>query len=320
MSSKIKLLTQPGAMTVKKYQSVLWSQYFDLEEYNPEKTYPAGTLFKVDFYESLSEYLDQGFKVFVDHVWDSAVYQRSTLDPVMTLRAEDWIWIHEYLLCSYHGYNVPRPADNPTKFFLMPMNLRRYNRDDLLAKMQPFLDHSIWSYVNQGRILPGEIFVPHPVSTGILADRNYDPAWYADTCFSMVSETAVDTARMGFGLPSGELFISEKIFKPLSYQHPFVVYGTHNTLQYLHSRGFATFGDIVDESYDTVQDPGQRLEKITQVVTDLYSEFCSRGSVFQTPQAQGITEHNYNHFWNYNNVRALFEKQIVEPILEFAGK
>jgi len=323
MNSKPKLVVSDLAQASRGYQRELWLSFFDIEVYNPETTYARGTLLAIDFTEvdTVAAYVDQGFCVVVDHLWDSAVTDPiDVVDNVLTLRAPDWCWIHEYIYNIYYNNNVPRPPDNPTKFFLMPMNLKRHNRDCLLERMQPFLDSSVWSYVEMGRLLPQDTFVPNPNHAGTLTDRRYMPHWYADTCFSMVSETAVNTAHMGFGLPSGHVFVSEKSFKPLSYRHPFIIYGTQNTLSYIKSCGFETFGNIIDESYDSIENEFARLDKITQVVTDLYAEYTAHGTVFQTAQAQAITEHNYNHFWNFDNVKSRFETQIVNPMLEFAAK
>ena len=46
------------------------------------------------------------------------------------------------------------------------------------------------------------------------------------------------------------LFLSEKTYKPISIGMPFMSLGNPGTLRYLHEKGFATFGDFIDESYD----------------------------------------------------------------------
>ena len=59
-------------------------------------------------------------------------------------------------------------------------------------------------------------------------------AWpYRKTCFSIVTETHFS---------NDVLFVSEKIWKPMRYGHPFLVAGTPGTLSYIHQLGFQTFG------------------------------------------------------------------------------
>ena len=47
-----------------------------------------------------------------------------------------------------------------------------------------------------------------------------------------------------------EVFMTEKIWKPIMAQHVFVVHGNHLYLQKLREMGFKTFGNYFDESYD----------------------------------------------------------------------
>lgn len=320
MTSKPVLIAKASASCRHSYQWDYWNQWFDIRTYQENTVYPPGTVIIASYMVPMQRYLDQGLRVIVDHLWDSAVDQTSEIsDSVMTLRAPDWMWIHEYLFASAQGYSAPSKS-TPTHFFLMPMNLQRLNRDWLLEKMTPFLDRSIWSYVQHGRLLPGDELVQSPYHAGTAADRRYRSEWYTSTCFSMVSETAVDSDLMGLGFEPGQLFVSEKSYKPLAYRHPFVIYGTQHNLKYLHSRGFETYGSIIDESYDAEPNSWNRLEMITAVVQDLYSEYCAAGTVFQTAQAQAIAEYNSQRFWNIELVNELFQKQIVAAIEEFVCK
>lgn len=319
MTSKVKLLVSRSATVSEVFQYNYWSRFFDLERYNSDKQYPPDSLVIIGFTEPCQQYLCRGLRVIVDHLFDCAVYQSPTVDNnILTLYSAPFMWIHEFLFIKAKKYNIVKPPGNPDKFFLLAMNLRRGIRDDLLAKMTPYLEDSYWSYVGQGRLLPGDVLVRGEFHNGTVNDRHYISNWYTDTCFSLVSETAVDTETMGLGFVPGEVFISEKSFKPLSYWHPFVTYGTRGTLQYMRSLGFETFGSIIDESYDTIVDSKNRLNKISQVVDDLYKEFSQTKSVFQTPAAQDIVQHNYHRFWDAGLVDHLFLTQIVEPIVEFA--
>ena len=314
MTAKIKLLVTPGANCSASYQTPYWQKYFDILPFSVEHS-QHGHAVLTDFTDT-ADYACYGMPVIVDHLWDSAVDQHSDVaGTTMTLRAPDWIWIHEQWLGLSQSYNLAaRSADQPSKFFLLPMNLRRAHRDQLLALCQPWLEHSVWSYVEQGRCLPGDEFVPHPSHSGTANDRAYRSEWYADTCFSLVSETAVDSDCMGFGLEPHRVFVSEKSFKPLAYGHPFVIQGCANTVKFLKSRGFAV---PWNHSYDAIENSQQRLNSIVMLLRELYGEFQRQGTVLRDAETQAATHYNQQRFWDTAQTQALFEQQVVKPICDF---
>ncbi len=76
----------------------------------------------------------------------------------------------------------------------------------------------------------------------------------------------------------GVPFATEKIFKTLTGQGPFVVIGTVGTLGYLQSIGVETWEDSFDEGYDTINDsfegtgPMKRFEKIMETIVPIISD------------------------------------------------
>jgi hypothetical protein len=74
----------------------------------------------------------------------------------------------------------------------------------------------------------------------------YDASWY-----SIVAETRWESAN---------LFITEKLGKPLYSKRVFVNFGAKDCLAYLRSQGFQTFDGIIDESYDTEPNNRKRFE------------------------------------------------------------
>jgi hypothetical protein len=62
-----------------------------------------------------------------------------------------------------------------------------------------------------------------------------------------------------------ELDFTEKVAKPISRMQPFVVLGQEGILQYLHSKGFKTFGRWWDESYDLELDSNARYNKVWEI-------------------------------------------------------
>lgn len=82
-------------------------------------------------------------------------------------------------------------------------------------------------------------------------------AVYNETFFSVITETEIHPDI---------LFISEKPFIAIYFYHPFVIYGSAGTLEWLRSQGYETFPELFDESYDAEEDPGKKLRMIINEV------------------------------------------------------
>ena len=97
-------------------------------------------------------------------------------------------------------------------------------------------------------------------SNNIWGEIYIKPELYWDTYFSLVTETV-------FKYPWS--FLTEKIAKPLAQGHPFIAVANAGFYADLHALGFRTFGHVIDESFDVIENPVRRLEKIRDVVVDL---------------------------------------------------
>jgi hypothetical protein len=89
--------------------------------------------------------------------------------------------------------------------------------------------------------------------------------------------------------------LTEKTFKPIALGMPFVIVGTHGSLEYLRSYGFRTFEGIWDESYDLAED-SVRIERIASLLRSL-DELPPAAKQDLFDQAQQVIEHNWNHFY-----------------------
>ena len=90
-----------------------------------------------------------------------------------------------------------------------------------------------------------------------------------------------------------DLFLTEKTFKPISLQMPFIVIGQSGTLSRLKELGYKTFGDFWDESYDQVLDPLLRMNKICNLVEDL-SKLTTEELKSIVINTEDILKHNIN--------------------------
>ena len=100
--------------------------------------------------------------------------------------------------------------------------------------------------------------------------------------------------------------LTEKIFKPIVLRMPFVLVGCAHNLEYLRSYGFKTFGDFWDESYDTIEDPIDRLQAIVKILAQL-DAMSAEEQMNMLLAMQPILEHNYNLFNNPAFVRSEWE-------------
>jgi len=91
--------------------------------------------------------------------------------------------------------------------------------------------------------------------------------------------------------------LTEKTFKAIALEMPFVLVATAGSLEYLREYGFQTFDGIIDESYDTETNDIVRVEKVIKLLKDL-----DNLSVEQRQEIHRaclpIVEHNFNHFYS----------------------
>jgi hypothetical protein len=136
---------------------------------------------------------------------------------------------------------------------------------------------------------------------------------YIDTVCSIVSETNDN---------NDEIFMTEKIWKPIMAQHLFIVHGNHLYLQKLKEMGFKTFGNYFDESYDLEQDPDERIDKIVSLCKELKDPSTDRkhgNKKWQDIylQTKALRQHNYDTMFDKNKLSLEINKTI-NLFLEFA--
>lgn len=100
-------------------------------------------------------------------------------------------------------------------------------------------------------------FIKHALFDHTWGDAIVNPGIYTDSWFSVVTETIFDYPYT---------FRTEKIWKPMLMAHPFVVAANPGYLRDLRNAGFRTFGHLIDEHYDTIDDPATRIERIVNTI------------------------------------------------------
>jgi hypothetical protein len=103
------------------------------------------------------------------------------------------------------------------------------------------------------------------------------------------------------------LHITEKTFKAIALEMPFVLVAPAGSLEYMRSYGFRTFSDVFDESYDEETNDILRIEKVTQLLKDLDS--LSRHERQHIHRAcLSAVEYNYEHFYGSGLEKVLWQE------------
>lgn len=121
-----------------------------------------------------------------------------------------------------------------------------------------------------------------------------DIKYFEQSNFSVVTETLNDQVGVTGLVP---VYLSEKIFKCIIMQHPFIVVSTPGYLKVLRSRGYKTFHPYINEEYDNVSDSEQRLE----LIIDEVKRLCSMDAEEQVKwdnKVQPIVAFNKNIYYN----------------------
>ena len=109
------------------------------------------------------------------------------------------------------------------------------------------------------------------------------PDQYVDTYFSLVTETVFDYPYS---------FRTEKIWKPIAVGHPFIVASNCGYYRDLHNLGFQTFGHVIDESFDLIENHRDRLDRIVAVVQDL----CQQDLASFLDACYNVCKYNQQHY------------------------
>jgi hypothetical protein len=108
-----------------------------------------------------------------------------------------------------------------------------------------------------------------------------------------------------------KLHLTEKIFKPIVSKQPFMLLAAPGNLAYLRSYGFKTFDSIIDESYDTITDPDQRIEVVVNQLA-WYCNLSDREKQDVIRAAEPIILHNFHHF--YGEFQQIIVKELLDNI------
>jgi len=141
-------------------------------------------------------------------------------------------------------------------------------------------------------VIPGK---PNDKST------HYQAEFYNEFGVDIVTETVFD-----YPYP----FISEKTLRPISSKRPFIIIGAPGTLKMLKTKGFTTYSNIIDESYDEISDHELRFFAVCESV----KKFTNRPIAKIKQDIKSIESTIEENFQTLKNLQNL-ELQRLEKIL-----
>ena len=231
-------------------------------------------------------------------------------------------WSHAIIARDWYRYAKIDPllikAKNPTVDFLIYNRAWAGLREYRLKFTELILDQSLQNfcqmhfnpYDNSAHYKEHEFcnpafkpmrddFCKHfsPTTADSTASADYSILDYQNCAIEVVLETVFDDTKW---------HLTEKALRPIACGVPFILASTAGSLQYLRRYGFKTFHDYFDESYDTICDPAQRLERIVCLMKQL-SELSPNQKQQLRSDLQPICDFNRQRFFSNE-----FYTQVIE--------
>jgi hypothetical protein len=221
----------------------------------------------------------------------------------------------------FRGYDksflIPRARDrNPTKTFMSPNRIVGGRRDHrVLFLYNVFKQQLQHNHISAPRIcqyenvdisnIANKYCNTYPDISQVFEQANLPrlfageesqqmtSCWLTNFAEAQDSLVYVPTETLYFGRRT---HITEKTFKAIALEMPFVLVAPAHSLEYMRSYGFKTFDSVFDESYDTETDDILRVEKVTQLLKDL-DNLSNKERQEIHRACLPMVEHNFRHFY-----------------------
>lgn len=133
---------------------------------------------------------------------------------------------------------------------------------------------------------------------------------FNESYFSLVTETLFFGIKADHGDSGADwdsIFFSEKIYKPISMKHPFILVSRPHSLKYLRKLKYKTFSPFIDESYDDIENDQERLLAIVNEVERLSKNTQAQWIEWQN-NIKSIVEHNHSVLFNRKDYQYAFRR------------
>jgi hypothetical protein len=234
-------------------------------------------------------------------------------------------------------------TDKPYKFLFLNGRIRGH-RKYLIERfnINGLLDHAIWTCLDAGYGGRINLTLPHNGQDLMMTYRStklldphyevdryqsrvgiehtdsfvkyqlFDNEWgdiylkaepYIDTYFSVVTETV-------FEYPYS--FRTEKIWKPIAMGQPWICASSRGYYRDMQNLGFRTFGHLIDESFDQIDNNLDRLSRVATVVEDL----CQQDLPAFLAAAEETCKYNQQHL---AEMRTQVRQEFPDRFFKFLG-
>ncbi len=188
--------------------------------------------------------------------------------------------IHNKFICMARQFNAAKTY-----------RLQFLNTIDISQGMYSLLDKCPETGVTPNDVMPNNCVAAHSF------DEHGNDSAYIEMRFQTPVNTSFLHVVMESVFAQHKQYLTEKVFKPIVLQQPFVLVGAVNNLKYLQQYGFKTFGDWWDESYDSITDNDQRLHACAKIVNDIAAKDIT-DLYKMREQMSSVLEHNRQHFYS----------------------
>jgi hypothetical protein len=142
--------------------------------------------------------------------------------------------------------------------------------------------------------------------------QNMSSCWLTNFDEAADSLIYVPTETVYFGRRQ---HLTEKTFKAIALEMPFVLMAPAGSLEYLRHYGFRTFASVLDESYDEETDDIRRVERVTGLLKELDQlSAVERQQIHR--HCLNTVEYNYNHFYGGGFATVLWQ-ELTAMLSEF---
>jgi len=236
-------------------------------------------------------------------------------------RSYYYFWHGWAALDWYRGYNrtflIKRASERePTKTFMSPNRIVGGNRDHRVLFLYEVFRRGLQNnHISAPRTCPVEhTDITHIASkytqyhadiTRVLATEEL-PVYFPGENTQKMSSCWLDNFNAAgdsmFYVPTETVYfgkrlhITEKTFKAIALEMPFILVAPAHSLEYLRSYGFQTFGNIIDESYDEEENDIIRVQKVGKLLQDI-DNLSRKEKQSMWKHCAKISEYNYNHFY-----------------------
>ena len=225
--------------------------------------------------------------------------------------AETFWWTQYFLIADTYRWPIDTSLPNHKHFLMQARSIKNKPwRKEVFDKMLDILPMGYYSRGDIQKSLPrlsssNEYNDISENETDFDKLMYIDPMWYNTSYCSVVLETFYDETSKGF--------TTEKTYKPIYMNHPFMIISNPGTLKKLSQWGFVTFDNIFRESYDNMVSIKEKVKIIKSNIKNI-----NREKRYDTETLARL-KHNNRHFCNQEIIRDNITREIIYPLKEWAN-